>query len=131
VPPAERGIAEMMVSLFETFAEPLSDELMFAWHRMVMSGARGIHTVGAYRTHDEPMQVVSGRIDDPKVHFVAPPSKRMGEEMKAFVAWFNRTASGGWRTCILSASIRSRMATGGLRGPWRKNRWRRTLASQR
>lgn len=94
-PPAERGIAEMMVSLFESFAEPLSDEMMFAWHRMVMSGARGIHTVGAYRTHNEPMQVVSGRIDDPKIHFVTPPSKRMSEEMKAFVAWFNRTAPDG------------------------------------
>jgi len=36
--PAERGIAEMMVDLYRSFAEPLSDEELFRWHRMVLSG---------------------------------------------------------------------------------------------
>ena len=38
VRPAERGIAEMMVNLYRSFAEPLSEEVLFRWHRMVMSG---------------------------------------------------------------------------------------------
>src|SRR5713101_5568933 len=29
---AEQGIAEMMVDLYHSFAEPLSDELLFRWH---------------------------------------------------------------------------------------------------
>ena len=70
---------------------------MFAWHSMVMSGHRGIQVVGGYRTHAEPMQVVSGGVDNPKVHFEAPPSSRMKEEMDAFVAWFNDTAPDGKR----------------------------------
>src|SRR4051794_29163799 len=38
VPPAERGIAEMMMALYRDFAEPLTDEDLYAWHRMVVSG---------------------------------------------------------------------------------------------
>jgi Fic family protein len=95
VRPAERGIAEMMVSLYKSFADPLMHETMFDWHTMVMSGPRTIETVGSYRTHPEPMQIVSGRVGKPSIHFEAPPSGRMRAEMDAFVAWFNRTAPAG------------------------------------
>ena len=92
VRPAERGIAEMMVDTYRTFAEPLSDEGLFRWHRMVMSGSRNLRDVGCYRTAAEPMQVVSGPISEPRVHFEAPPSSRLRSEMERFVAWFNGTA---------------------------------------
>src|SRR5258708_37535958 len=95
VPPAEQGIARMMVNLYETFADPLTHQTTFAWHDMIMSERKDIRVIGGYRTHTEPMQVVSGSIHDPKVHFEAPPSQSMTVEMDAFVAWFNRTAPGG------------------------------------
>jgi Fic family protein len=94
VRPAERGIAEMMVDLYRGFADPLAHETLFAWHRMVMAGAR-VGEIGSYRTHAEPMQVVSGPLHAPKVHFEAPPSSEMKREMEGFVAWFNKTAPGG------------------------------------
>jgi Fic family protein len=47
--------------------------------------------IGRYRTGKEPMQVISGRIGAQKVHFEAPPSKRVPSEMKRFIAWFNQT----------------------------------------
>ncbi len=108
VPPAERGIAEMMVDLYKRFADPLRHETMFVWHDMIMSGQRGIQVPGGYRKHLNPMQVVSGSIDNPKVHFEAPPSARMPEEMDAFVAWFNETAPGGKR--LLPALTRAGIA---------------------
>src|ERR1700733_8280945 len=37
VRPAEQGVAEMMVDLHRSFAEPLSDVMLFNWHRMLMS----------------------------------------------------------------------------------------------
>src|SRR5271168_4396664 len=40
VRPAEQGIAEMMVDSYRSFADPLSAEMLFRWHRMVMSGRR-------------------------------------------------------------------------------------------
>ena len=95
VRPAERGMAEMMVDLHRTFADPISGEMLFRWHRMVMSGSRDLTDVGRYRTGGEPMQVVSGRIDKPKVHFEAPPSARIPSEMERFISWFDQTAHGG------------------------------------
>jgi len=108
VRPAERGIAEMMVDLFRSFAEPLSDEMLFCWHRMVMSGSRNLRDVGRYRTGAEPMQVVSGPIGEARVHFEAPPSARVPSEMERFIAWFNRTAPG--REEPLSALTRAGIA---------------------
>jgi Fic family protein len=95
VPLAERGIAEMMVSLYRGFASELTHETMFAWHRMLMSGARRIQAIGRYRTHTDPRRIVSGSIHDPKIHFEAPPSSEVTAEMDEFVAWFNKTAPGG------------------------------------
>jgi Fic family protein len=93
--PAEQGIAEMMVDLFRSSAEPLSNEMLYRWHRMVASGRRDLIDIGRYRTGKEPMQVISGRIGAQKVHFEAPPSKRIPSEMKRFIAWFNHTMPQG------------------------------------
>lgn len=95
VKPAEQGIGEMMVHLFRHFAEPLDEATLFGWHRMVTSGRTDLRDVGRYRTHPEPMQVISGRIDKPEVHFEAPPSANVPGEMAAFIDWFNRTAPDG------------------------------------
>jgi len=92
---AEQGIAEMMVDLYRSFAAPLTDETLFAWHRMLVGGRRDLKDVARYRTGEEPMQVVSGAIYDPKVHFEAPPSTQVAPEMARFIDWFDRTAPGG------------------------------------
>jgi Fic family protein len=95
VRPAEQGIAEMMVDLYRSFALPLSEDMLFRWHQMVTSGRRDLVDVGRYRTSEEPMQVVSGAMGKPKVHFEAPPSTQLPSEMTQFIRWFNRTAPGG------------------------------------
>src|ERR1035438_7150046 len=93
--PAEQGIAEMMVDLFRSSAEPLSNEMLYRWHQMVAAGRKDVIDIGRYRTGKEPMQVISGRIGAQKVHFEAPPSKRVPSEMKRFIAWFNQTVPQG------------------------------------
>lgn len=40
------------------------------------------------------MQVVSGSLERPKVHFEAPPSSRVASEMAQLVRWFNQTSPG-------------------------------------
>lgn len=94
VAPAERGVSEMMVDLYETFSAPLSDEMLLEWHRMLMSGRQDLTDVGRYRTSAEPMQVLSAAIGSPKIHFEAPPSSKVPSEMTRFIDWFNRTAPG-------------------------------------
>jgi len=93
VPAAERGITEMMVDLYRNFDAPLKHETLFNWHKMLMAGDRRISVVGGYRTHSDPMQIVSASAAvPPKILFEAPPSSRMQKEMGAFVRWFNDTA---------------------------------------
>lgn len=95
VAPAEEGISEMMVALYRSFAKPLSDEMLFSWHRMLFKERGSLKDIGRYRTGKEPMEVVSGPIHAPKVHFKAPPSSKVPEEMARFVDWFNHTAPAG------------------------------------
>jgi Fic family protein len=85
----------MMVDLYRRFAEPLSDEVLFAWHNMLVHGRRDLRDIGRYRTDEEAMQVVSGAIYAPRVHFEAPPSSAVPREMRDFVNWFNHTDPSG------------------------------------
>ncbi len=88
---AEQGISEMMVDLYKSYQSPLTHEQLFAWHTMFTNGRRDLTDIGTYRTHKEPMQIVSGKAYEPKVHYEAPPSKKVPDEMKQFVNWFNQT----------------------------------------
>jgi Fic family protein len=92
---AEQGISEMMIDLYKSFSSALTDETLFAWHGMLLGGRRDLKDIGRYRTGDEPMQVISGPVGAPKIHFQAPPSSRVPKEMTRFIAWFNRTAPDG------------------------------------
>ncbi|SFN62272.1 Fic family protein [Roseovarius lutimaris] len=92
--PREQGVAEMMVDVYSTYAEPLTHETLFRWHSMLLSHDRRLGTIGAYRQHEDAMQIVSGRIDRPVVHFEAPPSAQVPDEMDRYVDWFNVTAPG-------------------------------------
>src|SRR5499427_9641254 len=92
---AERGISKMMLDLYRNYADPLSDQTMFEWHKMLLAGDKDIKVIGGYRTHADAMQVVSGPIHKRTVHFEAPTSARVPAEMKRFGAWFNDSAPGG------------------------------------
>ncbi|MFK7837306.1 MAG: Fic family protein [Sulfitobacter sp.] len=92
--PREQGVAEMMVDVYSTYAEPLTQETLFRWHQMLLSHDRRLETIGAYRQHADAMQIVSGRFDRPTVHFEAPPSHRIAQEMGGFINWFAQSAPG-------------------------------------
>jgi len=89
IPPAEQGISEMMVDLYKIYDRPLTHEQLFMWHKMITNGRSDLIDIGAYRTHEDPMQVVSGGFHNPIIHYEAPPSSIVSEEMDAFVTWFN------------------------------------------
>lgn len=84
------GIARLMVSLKQTFQEPLTKNHLFDWHSMIMSGQPNKDIdIGRWRRTLEPMQIVSGPMGKEIVHFEAPPSKRVPAEMDRFITWFN------------------------------------------
>jgi len=92
---AEQGVAEMMVDLYRTFREPLTEAKLRAWQRMLLQDRSDLRDIGMYRMGGEPMQVVSGAIHAPGVHFEAPPSASVPRETRRFVEWFNRCEPGG------------------------------------
>ena len=91
IPPAEKGITEMMMNMFHSYHEPLNDETLFFWHEAVTYGRRDLMDIGKYRTHEDAMQIVSGPLGRSKVHFEAPPSQRVPNEMQRFISWFNHS----------------------------------------
>lgn len=102
-----KGIAKLMVAVRQTWKEPLSDLMLFSWHEMLMEGNHYIQT-GNWRTGTEPMQVVSGALGKEIVHFEAPPSVQIPDEMTRFIEWFNATNPEGEmaiRNPILRAAL--------------------------
>lgn len=88
---AERGVSEMMVDLYKNYNLEISHQSLHSWHAMLMKGRRDLQDIGAYRTHTESMQVVSGAMGGEGVHFEAPPSHCVHQEMSLFIDWFNQS----------------------------------------
>jgi Fic family protein len=103
-----QGTGALMLAVRNSFTDPLSKETLFEWHRLIMTGHRHV-AAGQWRTHTEPMQVVSGAAGHERVHFEAPPSSRIPEEMARFIQWFNDTAPDGPKA-IRKAAVRSALA---------------------
>lgn len=86
------GLAQLMLDATRRFAEPLTLERLLEWHQWLFPDqeadltARSMH-VGTLRG-GEPMQVVSGRIDRPTVHFEAPPRQGLEQQLDQFLQWF-------------------------------------------
>jgi Fic family protein len=93
--PRAVGIAQLMISVRKNWNQPLRKEDLFEWHRMVIADPSQASTmeVGMWRTSADPMQIVSGALGHEKVHYEAPPSLRIEQEMEQFIAWFNRSCS--------------------------------------
>ncbi|MGY2260940.1 Fic family protein [Pseudomonas sp. SDO55104_S430] len=92
VSPRSEGLAQLLLDATRHFAEPLTLERLLNWHEWLFPdqhtdfAARSIR-VGALRG-DEPMQVVSGRLDRPTIHFEAPPRPGLEQQLATFLDWF-------------------------------------------
>lgn len=85
----EAGMAELLCDVYDSFDQPLTHAMLFKWHGYLFKEGGFIADCGKYRTHPEPMQIVSSRYDRQKVFFEAPPSSQVVEEMARFIDWFN------------------------------------------
>ena len=68
----------------------LTVEQLCEWQSMLFPEPRPMSRirVGAL-LGEQPMQVVSGRLDRPRVHFEAPPRTGLERQLDSFVDWFN------------------------------------------
>ncbi len=102
------GLGELMIDARKTYKDVLMEEKLFAWHKMLLGENKRV-SVSQWRYHEEPMKVISGALGKEKVHYEAPPSSKVPEEMKRFIQWFNDTAPGG-KLEIKKAPVRSAIA---------------------
>ena len=89
-----KGMANLVTEIRNSYQLPISENIIFEWHKMIFSSKTRI-SVGTWRTHNEPMQVISGSYGKEIIHFEAPPSIQIEKEMKSFIQWFNNTAPNG------------------------------------
>lgn len=87
------GLAELMMDATQQYTQPFTLARLLTWHHLLFpapqaSYAARVLNVGALRG-DEPMQVVSGRLDRPTVHFEAPPRKGLEQALDDFLEWFD------------------------------------------
>lgn len=99
---ADRSTAKseaLVALLLEATRQPdqaLTSEQLCRWQSMLFQGDTDSLTkitIGEFRG-EQPMRVVSGRIDRPRVHFEAPPKDRLKEELNTFLEWFNHPPAG-------------------------------------
>lgn len=87
------GVVEVMLDATENFMQPLTEERLFGWHSALFpTGRSGMYkiTVGGWRQDEGgPMQVISGAMGKEKVHYEAPDSKLIPNEMSKFLEWIN------------------------------------------
>ena len=92
--PRSEGLAELMLDATQHYDARLDAQRLFRWHAWLFPQPESllVHPlrIGTLRG-DEPMQVVSGRIDRPTVHFEAPPREGLEAQLDAFLDWFSRS----------------------------------------
>jgi Fic family protein len=81
-----------MLDATGNYSKKLTEDRLFDWYASLFpTGRSGMSSiiVGNWRDDSSgPMRVVSGAIGKQKVHYEAPPAKRIPKEMKAFLKWF-------------------------------------------
>ncbi|CDF79647.1 Fic family protein [Formosa agariphila KMM 3901] len=99
------GVVEMMLDATQHCFEPLTKDRLFDWHAALFpTGRSGMYkiTVADWRQNTTgPMQVVSGAMGKEKIHFQAPNSDVLDEEMTRFLDWFNTSKT----DLVLKAAI--------------------------
>jgi len=98
--PADRhvdGVVDMVLDAANHSQQPLTEMRLFGWHAALFpTGYNGLTRirVGAWRNDASgPMEVVSGPVHKPKVHYQAPPAEMLASEVARFLAWANSPAT--------------------------------------
>ena len=86
------GLADLMMDATQQFDQPFTRARLLNWHHLLFPAPEAGYAARAVKVGelrgDEPMQVVSGRLDRPTVHFEAPPRKGLEQALDDFLQWF-------------------------------------------
>lgn len=102
------SMAELMLEATRQPDLQLTMHRLLHWHELIFAedtrlASHAIH-IGQLRG-SEPMQVVSGRLDRPLVHFEAPPRQGLEQQLEDFLDWFARSRNDADLDPLLRAGI--------------------------
>lgn len=92
------ALVDILIDATAKYNKKLNDNRIFAWHAALFpTGFSGMNkiSVGKWREGTTPMEVVSGAIGETKVHYVAPPSEVVENEIKELLTWWDSTKEDG------------------------------------
>lgn len=87
------ALVQLLLSATTEINQAMSTDLLCQWQSALFPNPAQHPElrIGELRGNDK-MQVVSGRIDRPTVHFEAPPGEGLNQELLRFNQWFNDTS---------------------------------------
>jgi len=93
--PQTDALAKLLVEATTQTETPLSLQTLCQWQAELFPEPSPFVELRVGQLRGEaPMQVVSGRLDRPNIHFEAPPRNTLEAELQRFVDWFNQTPKG-------------------------------------
>lgn len=102
------SMAELMLEATRQPDLQLTLDRLLHWHELLFAAnsslSRHALHIGQLRG-SEPMQVVSGRLDRPRVHFEAPPREGLDRQLEDFLDWFALSRNDAGLDPLLRAGI--------------------------
>jgi len=103
------GLAVLLLDATSQAQQPLDLPRLMRWHHWLFPDEEDallpIHILIGQLRGEAPMQIVSGRIDRPRVHFEAPPREGLESQLDAFLDWFNSSHQDATLDPLLRAGI--------------------------
>jgi Fic family protein len=92
-PRTVEGLVDVLLDATQKLDKPLTQRRLAYWQAALFpTGISGMVRIGVGALcGDSPMRIVSGLINRQKVHYEAPPRHGLEQELKRFLAWFNKT----------------------------------------
>jgi Fic family protein len=102
------GLLDVMNDAAANWQSDLSEQRLISWQSALFPGSRsGLLKVetATFRTHGDPMRIVSGPAGREIAHYEAPPAAAVRAEMRNFLDWFNGTQDSAAIDGILRAGL--------------------------
>ena len=96
--PKTEALVKLLIDATSNIHQALSQNTLCQWQAALFPEAPEMQilhrpVVKGQLRGDAPMQVISGRLDNPTVHFEAPPRQGLEEELQRFTQWFNKPSA--------------------------------------
>lgn len=87
------GLVEILLDATKNYDKSLTAKKLKGWQAALFpTGYSGLHKIRAGEWRNGDVQVVSGPVGRERVHFQAPPNEKIDEEIKNFLAWWNKNS---------------------------------------